>query len=815
MHAFPATSLAAALAAVFAIAGPLATPAAQAQTAAAQPLAYSIPAGPLDAALTTFARTSGVLLAYQPELVRGLDSPGLQGSLPPAQALAALLAGTGLQAAVADNGTWTLCRAAGPAAAVRPPASTGAAATALPEVRVTAQAERDGRTEGTESYTATGPSAAATGLALTLRETPQSVTVMTRQRMDDFHLETLADAMVQTPGVTVSRQSDMTTFHVRGSTANLKVDGNRLLSTGWGWNTHILYTLDDMAEIDRIEVLKGSSGLVSGDGNYGGTINLVRKRPTREFQASVKAGVGSWSSTRADADISGPLNAAGTLRGRLVAAHKDADSFRDRQHNRNSTLYGTLEAELTPDTQLSGGLTYKQRTLRGSSGTTPIQAYSGAGVAVPLTSRSYSNGASWGGYDQESLGLFARLEHRFAGGWTAKLQLARDTVDTPELLIGYLQYALPGQVQYGRYADIDDRNDSISLDVQGPFQLFGRTHDLLVGMGSARARTTLLRGNAAGASLAAAGIVYADGGGGITEPDWRGVAYSNDLFSRKNRYVYATGRFNLADPVKLIVGARVSNYTQRDVTDVAWYNYQMRERGVVTPYVGLVVDVAPNVSVYGSYASIYKPQSAKDAAERTLPPEEGKTYELGAKGEFFDRRLNASISHFWMRTDNTAEEVGLNDNGDSIYRAVQGAMRHGYELELSGELARGWQAQGSWVMNSSNLDSASTTPRHQFKLGSSYRFAGGPLQGLTLGGGMRWQSAIATSRGTATLRQDAYWLFDLMARYQLDRHLSFTLNVDNAFDKKYFAGVTNFTSQGLFYTWGMPRSVNLSARYDF
>ena len=815
MHAFPANSLAAALAAVFAIAGPLATPAAQAQTAAAQPLAYSIPAGPLDAALTAFARTSGVLLAYQPDLVRGLASPGVQGQLAPTQALATLLAGTGLQAAVAGNGTWTLRHAAEPAAAAPQAATPVATGAALPEIRVTAQAERDGRTEGTQSYTAAGPSAAATGLALTLRETPQSVTVMTRQRMDDFHLETLADVLVQTPGVAVSRQSDMTTFNVRGSSVNLKVDGNRLLASGWGWNTHILYALDDLAEIDRVEVLKGSSGLVNGDGDYGGTVNLVRKRPTREFQASAKVGVGSWSSIRADADISGPLNEAGTLRGRLVAAHKDADTFRDRQHNRNSTLYGTLEADLTPDTLLGVGVTYKERTLHGATGTTPIQAYSGDGVAVARRPRSFNVGASWAGYDQESLGLFARLEHRFAGGWTAKLQLARDTVDTPDMRIGYLRYALPGQVQYNRYADIDDRNDSISLHAQGPFQLFGRQHDLLLGAGSTRARTTLLRGSGLVSTLGAAGIDYGGGGAGIAEPDWNRLTYSNDLFSRRNRYVYATGRFDLADPVKLIAGARVSDYDQNDVTDIGWYNYQMRERGVVTPYAGLVVDVSPDISVYASYASIFQPQSAKDAAERSLPPEEGKTYEIGAKGEFFDKRLNASISHFWMRTDNTAEEVGLNDNGDSIYRAVDGAMRHGYELELSGELARGWQAQGSYVQNSSNLGSASTTPKHQFKLGSSYRFAGGALQGLTVGGGMRWQSAISTSRGTATLRQDAYWLFDLMARYQVDRHLSFTLNVDNAFDKKYFAGVTNFTSQGLFYTWGMPRSVNLGARYDF
>ena len=673
----------------------------------------------------------------------------------------------------------------------------------------------DGTSEGTGSYTATGPSGAATGLNLSLRETPQSVTVMSRQRMDDFHLETLADALVQTPGVTVSRQSDMTTFQVRGSGVNLKIDGNRLLASGWGWNSHILYSLDDLAEIDRVEVLKGSSGLVNGDGDYGGTVNLIRKRPTRDFQASAKLDAGSFSTYRADADISGPLNEAGTLRARLVAAHKEGDSFRDRQRHRNSTLFGTLKADLSPTTVLGVGLTYKERSLHGATGTTPIQAYSGDGVAVARMPRSFNVGASWAGYDQESLGLFARLEHRFATGWTARLQVARDTVDTPDMRIGYLRYALPGQVQYNRYADIDDRNDSISLDVQGPFQLLGRTHDLLLGAGSARARTTLLRGSGAASTLSAAGLSYADGGAGIAEPDWNRMAYSSDLFSRKKRYAYAAGRFNLADPVKLIAGARVTDFTQKDVTDIGWYNYDMRETGVVTPYAGLVVDVAPQVSLYGSYTSIFQAQSAKDASERTLPLEEGQTYEVGAKGEFFDKRLNASVAYFWMRTDNAAEEVGQTDNGDSIYRAVKSATRRGYELELSGELARGWQAQGSYVMNSSSLSSASTAPKYQFKLGTTYRIGTGLLQGLTVGGTARWQDAISTSRGNATLRQDAYWLFDLMARYEINRQFSVTANVNNVFDKHYYAGVTNFTSQGLFYTWGAPRSVNVSLRYTF
>lgn len=809
---FRCTPLAAALAAAFAVAGTLATPEAQAQAAVSQAaVAYNIPAGPLEGALTAFAKASGVLLAYQPELVRGLNSPGVQGSLPPAQALAAVLSGTGLQTVVAPNGTWSLRRAPEPRTTIAPEAANAA----LPEVRVTAQAARDGRTEGTQSYTAAGPSGAATGLALTLRETPQSVTVMTRQRMDDFRLETLADVLAQTPGVTVSRQSDMATFNVRGSSVNLKVDGNRLLASGWGWNSHILYSLDDMAEIDRVEVLKGSSGLVNGDGDYGGTVNLIRKRPTRDFQASAKVGVGSWNTYRADADISSPLNEAGTIRGRLVAAHKDADSFRDHQSSRNTTLYGALEADLTPDTVLGAGLTYKKRTLNGATGTTPIQAYSGTGEAVTEMPRSFNVGAPWAGYDQESLGLFARLEHSFAGGWKAKLQVARDTVDTPAFRIGYLRYALPGQLQFNRYNDIKDRNDSISLDVQGPFELFGRTHDLLVGAGSTKARTTLLRGSGGASTLTAAGIDYDDGGAGIAEPNWNSLSYSNDLFSRKNRYVYTAGRFSLADPVKLIAGARVTDYEQKDVTDIGWYNYSMRERGVVTPYAGLIVDVTKDISMYGSYASIFQPQSSKDASGSTLPPEEGTTYEVGAKGEFFTKRLNASIAYFWMRTNNTAKEVGLNSNDESIYEAVHGAIRRGYELELSGELARGWQAQGSYVLNSTNMDTSSTLPRHQVKLGSTYRFATGLLQDLTVGGATRWQSPISTSRSGAVLRQEAYWLFDLMGRYQVDRHWSVNLNVDNVFDKKYYAGVTNFSGQGLFYTWGMPRSVNLSARYEF
>lgn len=777
--------------------------AAEPSAAASEHPRYDIAPGPLDETLASFAARAGINITMPPALVAGKRSAGLQGEYTVAQALDRLLAGTGLDAVGSDK-SFVLRPA--------PCVGEGAAATQLAPVQVTASGLNDGTTEGTGSYTATGPSGTATGLALSLRETPQSVTVMTRQRMDDFKLETLTDVLEQTPGVTVARQSDSNTFNVRGSAVNLQTDGARRISTGWGWNTHIVHSLDDLADIDRIEVLKGSSGLINGDGSYGATVNLIRKRPTRDFQASATVGAGSWDTYRLDADVSGPLNADASLRGRLVAAHKESETFNGKD-NDASTLYGTLEYDLSPATLVSAGLTWRQRELRGASGTTPIQALDGNGNAVPQMARDYNIGADWAGYKQDSLNAFARLEHRFANGWTGKLQLTHDGIETPEMRVGSLRYALPAvTAQYALYKDIESRDQSVILDLQGPFSLFGREHKLLFGAGASRSRTTLLRGDQGLQVLS--GVDYAQGGSAVPEPSNQ-PTYSDDYFSSKRRYVYAASQLSLADPVKLILGARVSDYEQKDVTDISWYNTRLSEKGVVTPYAGLVVDVTRDVSVYASYASIFNAQSAKDAAERTLPPEEGLTYEIGAKGEFFDKRLNASISHFWMRTDNTAEEVGINALGDSIYRAVSGVIRRGYELELSGELARGWQAQGSYVQNSSDLDSSSSTPQHQFKLGTTYRLSGKGLQGLTVGAATRWQSEISVQRGSTKLSQDAYWLLDLMARYDINDRLSVSANLNNALDKKYFAGVTNFNAQGLFYTWGAPRNVNFSLRYGF
>ena len=341
-----------------------------ASVAWAAPLAIDLPAQPLADALKSLARSAGVTIAADGALLAGRQAPAVRGQLELSDGLRQLLRGSGLEFVQSIPGTYLI------------------RAVQLDTVTVTARADHSGTTEGTGSYTQTGPTRSATGLALTLRETPQSVSVMTRQRMDDFKLETLTDVMEQTPGVTIDRQGDGNNIMVRGNAVNLQVDGLRQMASGWYANTQMLYTMDDMVEMDRIEVLKGSSGLMNGDGYYGATVNMLRKRPTPEFKASVGAGVGSRDNYRADMDIGGALNESASVRGRLVAAAADGKEFRDHAKRSNQTLFGTLDIDLSERTLLNVGFTRRHREYYGAGSTSMIQAYAANGQYMGLQPRA-------------------------------------------------------------------------------------------------------------------------------------------------------------------------------------------------------------------------------------------------------------------------------------------------------------------------------------------------------------------------------------------------------------------------------------------
>ncbi|MFZ6640144.1 TonB-dependent siderophore receptor [Undibacterium sp. TC4M20W] len=770
-----------------------------AQTAATASRSYNIAAQPMGDALNTWARQAGVQMSLQAFQVTGKTAPAVQGTLADREALDLLLAGSGL-VATQDGNT----------VVIKADAST-TTSTATPSVNmqsVNVTANRLGRiTEGSESYTP-GTIATATRMVLTPRETPQTISVVTRQEMDDFNLNSIDQVMMHTPAISiVTYDSERTEYYARGfAIQNFQYDGipmtrNSSYSAG--------NTLSDMALYDRVEVLKGSTGLLTGSGMPGATINLIRKKPTRKFSGNASVSAGTWNTYRGDVDVGGAVNESGSVRVRGVAAYQDRQSNLDRYSRSTSTLYGILEADIAPGTLLTIGGDFQNNEPKASTwGGIPLLNSKGEFNDMP---RSHNNGTNWSHWDQYTRTAFATLEHKFANSWIARLQYNHQ-INGYDAALGAAASGYPNPADgkgvsmwVGKYVG---RTTSDAFDgyVSGPFTLGGREHELVIGGSLSKSRWTN-NGYSAPSSYSTTVPDFYHWQGNVAEPVWPSTpSFGNDETTRE-RGLYAAARWDLNDSTKLITGGRWSSYRNRE--------QGMEESGVFVPYVGAVVDINKNYSIYASYTNIFSPQSNQDMQGRTLAPVEGKNYEAGVKAAFFGDRLNISAAVFELVQDNFAIETsGLTPSGGIAYRAAQGVKTKGYEMELSGQLAAGWQMHAGYSHNISRQQGervATLTPSNQFSLYTSYK-----QNALTLGGGARWQDKtwgdISKPTGE-TIRHtvDSYWLFDAMARYEFSKQLSASIGVKNLFDKKYYT-IFNWYST---YTWGEPRSVNLNMNYKF
>lgn len=763
---------------------------------------YRIPAGPLDAALTGFAAAANITLSFAAEQTRDLRTAGLNGEYTPAAGLARLLAGSGLEAVHRGEGNYVLRTAAKAEAD-----TAGSGETTLASVRVTAN-QLGEITEGSGSYTP-GAIATATRLVLTPRETPQSISVVTRQEMNDFNLTSIDAVMSHIPGVSiVTYDSERTEYYARGfAIQNFQYDGIPMLRDS---SYSAGNTLSDMAIYDRVEVLKGATGLLTGSGDPGATINLIRKKPTKNFQGEVSLSAGTWDTYRTQLDLSGALNPAGSLRGRAVAAYQDKHSQMDGYERKTSTLYGILEADLSPSTLLTVGADYQDNTpTRSTWGGIPIYNRNGAFNDMP---RSFNNGASWSSWKQYTRTAFATLEHTFANDWLVKAQFNHQ-INGYNAPLGAAAGGKPFPATGGGVSTWEGKYvgktvaDAFDVYASGPFELLGRKHELVVG-GSASKRTWTNKGYWAGNTSVSD---YYGWSGNIPEPDWDNLPadnkYSNREVTRENG-LYAAARFNLRDDLKLIAGSRVLNYE----------NETMKKSGIIVPYLGAVYDLNDQYSVYASYTSIYKPQSAQDSNGKTLEPLEGVNYETGVKGSFLNGRLNASAAYFRLNQDNYAQETGgLTPSGGTAYEAIDGVRTKGFEAEVSGQLTSQWQIHAGFnhkISRQQGNKVSTLTPENQFSLSSTYK--PGFVPGLSVGGGARWQdktwgNASNPTLGTVKHTVDSYWLFDAMASYQIDKNLSVNLNVNNLLDKKYYTIFSWYST----YTWGEGRNAMLTLKYKF
>ena len=677
------------------------------------------------------------------------------------------------------------------------------AVTTLPTVQVKAQ-QANSSSEATRAYTVS-ETRTATKLPLAPRETPQAVTVVTREKMDDFQQNTINNVLDSTVGVNVERiETDRTYYPARGfDITNFQVDGLGMPMANGNVNGDL-----DTAIFDRVEVLRGANGLMSGTGNPSATVNMVRKRPTKETQMSVKGNLGSWQEGRGEADISGALTDSGNWRGRTVVVHQEKNSYLDRYSNNKTVLYGVTEGDLNDQTLLTLGYSYEQSDSDSPLwGALPLYYSDGTQTHYD---RSTSTSTDWAYWNVRNHRAFIELNRQLAGGWQSKVayQFIRTTQDarmfyvygTPDKSDGSGLYSYPSQYQQTYNQHVVDWN------VEGPFRLWGREHKLVAGIMASRDH--MEERSLYSADLGTALPALEDWTGDYAEPEFN-LNPAGSTWRDREEAAYVASQLHLTRDLAWVVGTRYASWTSTGE------NYGVQRNasatGRLVPYSGLVYDLNDSLSAYVSYASIFAPQSGVDENGDRLDPLTGHSYETGLKGEHFGGQLTTTLALFTSKQDNVKIAGGTRPDGQTYYSLEDGVRSRGYELEASGNLTDNWQLAGGYtrliIQDADGQETNTYTPKQQIKASSTYRV----LPKWKVGANLRWQDSIYRVNGAGTqTRQKSYALLDLMSQYDFNKHLYAALNVYNVGDVKYLNSL--YWDQGFY---GAPRSFMLSAGWKY
>ncbi|OLS62235.1 TonB-dependent siderophore receptor [Pseudomonas putida] len=676
-------------------------------------------------------------------------------------------------------------------------------------------------TENTGSYT-TGAVTIGKG-AHSLRETPQSVSIITRKFMDDKNITSLDQALSKAPGISFTQRNfGSHQFMSRGFTLGEEsflmdgVTGQTYNLTGW--------MPLDMADYDRVEVLRGAAGLLVGAGSPGGAVNLVRKRPTADPQFSITTRAGSWDTYRMDLDGSGRLNDQGTLRGRIVAAYEDKGSYIDAQETQTPLLSAIVEADLSDSTTLAASVRRQRSNMNGYSIYDLPRYSNGSGLDI---SRSTSLSQKWAYKDVEMDQAFIELSHRFNDNWTSKTTIAH-TEATMDSAVPYAQGAISPVTQTGstyrlvEFRDVSSKGNGVDTFLEGNFDAFGLTHQVTLGANWSKQTASTKRATNNAYFGRPINIFDVDNNAfdKPTQPAWSQIFE----YTEERKGLYANTRIHLAEPLTLVLGTRVSwfeyDYNDKLADSNDYVNKQTRE---VTPFAGLIYDIDENWSWYASYADIFKPQANnRTASGSPLDPAIGSNYETGIKGELFDKQLNVSMALFYIKQkdiaaiDNSVGPICIgSDASNNCYLNDVVQRSKGVDLEASGEVLPGLQVMGGYTFNMLDNSSASPvlvdTPKHIARLSTMYTLPGEWNQ-VSMGLGVSAQSRIENRINGVDVNLGGRAIWDARVGYQIDKHWNIAVNGENLFDHRYYAAGTALDRGNIF---GAPRSYMLTLRGDF
>ncbi|QNA84348.1 TonB-dependent siderophore receptor [Sphingomonas sp. So64.6b] len=659
----------------------------------------------------------------------------------------------------------------------------------------------------------------ATGLRLTPIETPQTISVITRQQIDDQALISINDALDFAVGISKKDiDRGRSAISARGfEVQNFQLDGAPFVNgnVGFGETSTAIY--------DRVDLVRGAAGLMHGAGDPSAVVNLIRKHAdARDFTGRASLEGASWNRIAGTLDIQSPLNASGSVRARAVAQAYRQDGFVDREEKRGVVLYAVVDADLGARTTLSVGASYQRDDRDGVMwAQLPYWYTDGTRTHWP---RSKTTGTDWGFWNTTEISAFATLKHELGGEWSLRGDLGyHKGLEESKLL--WLN-GVPDRVTgagvdtSGYWYKADPEQWHGSIQANGPFSLLGGQHDLAIG-----AMVSQLADGWSNRTPPSVDPIadFNHWDGNLADPEW-GARFQSSKGTTAQAALYATTRISIVDRLKLIGGGRLSYFRRNEQETVDTRAYRISYKGTLTPYAGLIFDITRNLSAYASYTNIFKPQgNVRDRDGRLLDPLEGKSYEAGLKALLLDGKLLATAAVYRIEQNNLAvPDPGEFVPGTNIpaSRGAKGTVAKGYELEVVGKVTRQWDLSLGWshysAKDADDLDVLSHQPRKAFNFATKYAFAGA-LDGFSLGGAVKWESrppVTAENPGTGVVEpigQPAYAIVNLMARYAMNKQLSLQLNVDNLFDQTFYSGNSWFPG----FVYGEPRNARVTLKYGF
>lgn len=616
-----------------------------------------------------------------------------------------------------------------------------------------------------------------------LRDIPQSIQIIPQQVLEEQQVNTLNEAIKNVPGATQTAPNyipGFAGFTIRGFSVG--DFGPNVTRNGLSYGVPA-GTQANFSDIERIEVLRGPASVLFGQGDPGGTINIVSKQPLRDPFYSIEATVGSYNRYGGAIDLTGPLNDSKTALYRLNASYEEAESFVDFVEPETSAVAGALTFELGTNTDLKFDLQYNKINQSYPSGLPAVGTVLDNPNGEIKRDRNFSSEDSE--YSPEVFRVGYDLEHRLSENWKLRNAFYFSTLEQKIRGIG-VDSLDPDLRTLQRQGDDRDYNEEILdlfTNVVGKFSTGAIDHQLLFGVDLRQSNyTDVTLRTFQGTPIDIFNPVYSSQRLEIIDRP------SDNEVSTDSIGIYLQDQVTLADNFKLLLGGRFDAFEQTD-EDRIEDTEESQSGDAFSPRLGVVYQPIKPISLYASYTRSFAPSFGRSFDDEPFEPSRGTQYEVGVKADINDR-LSATLALYDLtRTNvNTADP----DNpGFDIQTGEQNSQ--GFELFVSGEILPGWNMIVGYAYTDAQITADETfevgnrinnVAESSFNVWTSYEIQTGNLQGLGFGLGFFY---VGDRQGDLdnSFTLPNYFRTDAAIFYNRDQFKA-SLNIRNLFDVDYF-----------------------------